>query len=115
MVTELRGRLTVVSVRLEPIECVVGDQTITDSPFAMRHKIVNPWNLLVERARSNNAEGPRYLDAVVDPVVCSVRNPKSIKTSRCWFRLPHALDGGEFHLLIFRYGVATLVPENDHA
>jgi hypothetical protein len=66
MFAKLRHRLRVVTARLQPLQRVISNKPAADARLCVRDQIVNPRYLLIERARCDDAEGPRDLDRVVN-------------------------------------------------
>ena len=115
VVAQRRPRTGIVAVGLQRFERVVGDETLANPRHSVGDQFVDSRDRLGEGARSDDAEHPGNADGVVDLAVRRIGNADKIETRRGRLGLPHALDGGELHLLVFRNRVTAFIAEDHHA
>ena len=108
------ARFNVVLVGAQAFQCTVGQLAATHAVFGALDQFQDAGNRLVQRAGGDQAHQVGDLHRVVVLVSLLVGDAEGGEVGRRTLGLPHRLDRGQLHLLVFAGGVTALVTQHDH-
>jgi hypothetical protein len=112
---ELRARLGVIMVRAQALHRHVRLDAAADALFGVLDKLVDAGQDAVERTRTDQAHDPWNMDREMRLALGDIGKTERGERRRRRLGIPHRLDRGEFHLLIFGNRITRFVAEHDDA
>src|SRR5690625_2616613 len=90
-----RINLTAVLDGADRRQGIIGQDAITDMPFSMADKLINPGNLTRQGPRPDYSHDPGYMDGKMGLAGLLVRKPERREPCGGILSLPHGFDGGQ--------------------
>jgi hypothetical protein len=100
-------------IDMQSFERLVSDQARADALFRLPNKLVDAGHFAANRPSRDQAEHPGNADLVVRSMSVLIGQAEDVERRRGRLGVPHRLNGGDLHLLIFAGRVTAFVAKND--